>query len=630
MDSQVGLHDGTNTPTSADRFRIGAALIDPRSRYVECAGIRERLQPQLLKVLMVLARHKGDVVSRAELVDRCWDGRVVGDDVINRVVLLLRGLARRTGGFKIETVPRFGYRLIETEVTPSRPRWWMLSTALTIIAAFTLLSDTRDHEKQGQPPVPTVALQRFVEASGDQVEHGLALASRDSLSSALAEGGFPIRMLETSMSDPTSVDFIISGDVRHNKDKVEVVVRLEETHHHTIIFMRNFAVPVDQVANLPEQIGPSVATILNWTGAFMVLDRRHPSDPAVTAELFKQLSITVVGGDLLSAYAISRRIAPHSPNSAIAQLSLAMNTSFVVSDLPLDQRASAVKVARVAAGRARQLAPEFGDVYLPWCGLHSPLRLLECEQSLRDGLHADPDAPFVTAFLSSHLDSVGRVNESLELARLALANDPYKPAKLARLIRSLEATGNRDEAERVYNQATRWWPDYSGLAWMRLVGMLQRGDDAAAEAFEARISHNPLDRPAANSLFAALRTGDRLRAQLTCAATGLSQLTRALCMTSFSRLGELDSAFSIARALYPSLKGASEADEDRRWLENTDGAPLALLSAPSAAALRQDPRFIAMADGVGLLAYWRSGRLPDFCRAPAEPVCSKLTGAVAR
>lgn len=631
MDLHANLGDQSNDLAAAPQFRIGGATVDPRSRSVEFAGTRECLQPQLLKVLIALAQCKGDVVSRAELIDRCWDRRFVSDDVLNRVVLLLRGLARRAGGFEIETVPRLGYRLIEVAHVARRRRIWLPAALLALVGAVSLLTRTRDREEQGRPPVPTVALLPFEEATGDRAEHGLALASRDSLSRALAESGFPIRLLDRSAPDATGIDFIISGDVRHLPDGAEVLVRLEETHHHTIVFSRHFGAPFDHVASLPEQIGPEVATILNWNGALMVLDRRHPPDPAVTAELLRGLSITVVGGDGLSAYDITRRLAPQSPDSAIAQLSLAMNTSFVLGDLPRDQRGPAVAVARLAAERARRLAPEFGDVYLPWCGLHSPMRLVECEQSLRDGMRADPEAPFVATFLASHLNAVGRVDESLELARLALSTDPYKPAKLARLVLALEATNHLEEAENVYAQATRWWPDYRALPWMRLVGMLQRGDDAAAEAFAARAGHDPLDRPAVNALIAARRNGDRPRAHQACSAAGLSELTRALCMSNLARMGDLDGAFSLAHLLYPSLKGVSAADEDRRWLDQVDDAPLSLLSAPSAAPLRRDPRFVALAEGVGLLAYWRSGRLPDFCRAPAEMLCATLirrSGAV--
>ena len=94
-------------------FRLGNAMIDPVAHEAHWPGGDERLQPQAFKVLMALAAKRGDVVTRDELVELCWDGRIVGDDVINRAISLLRPFAERAGGFSIVTVPRVGYRLIE-------------------------------------------------------------------------------------------------------------------------------------------------------------------------------------------------------------------------------------------------------------------------------------------------------------------------------------------------------------------------------------------------------------------------------------------------------------------------------------------------------------------------------------
>jgi hypothetical protein len=95
-------------------------------------------------------------------------------------------------------------------------------------------------------------------------------------------------------------------------------------------------------------------------------------------------------------------------------------------------------------------------------------------------------------------------------------------------------------------------------------------------------------------------------------------------MLAYGLVGDLDSAFRIADRLYPSRRGRTPADEERIWLDDPDAAPLAPLTGPAAAPLRRDPRFLALADRVGLLEYWRSGRLPDFCRDKPEPICSKL------
>src|SRR5690349_14227744 len=100
--------------SSEPPLRVGGATIDPVSREAVSTAGTERLQPQNLKVLIVLARQKGEVVTREKLIDLCWDGRIVGEDVINHSISVLRTFAARVGGFTIETVPKAGYRLVET------------------------------------------------------------------------------------------------------------------------------------------------------------------------------------------------------------------------------------------------------------------------------------------------------------------------------------------------------------------------------------------------------------------------------------------------------------------------------------------------------------------------------------
>ena len=86
--------------TSEPPFRIGRASVDPVSRDATFGGDSERLQPQNLKVLVALAQSRGSVVTREVLIDLCWDGRFVGDDVINRAISMLRQFAERAGGFE--------------------------------------------------------------------------------------------------------------------------------------------------------------------------------------------------------------------------------------------------------------------------------------------------------------------------------------------------------------------------------------------------------------------------------------------------------------------------------------------------------------------------------------------------
>ncbi len=94
-------------------FRLGLLHIEPATRQVRAGDEARTLEPRVMQVLVALGREPGRVVGRDELVARCWDDRVVGDNAINRVVSRLRQLAESFGseGFQVETIARVGYRL---------------------------------------------------------------------------------------------------------------------------------------------------------------------------------------------------------------------------------------------------------------------------------------------------------------------------------------------------------------------------------------------------------------------------------------------------------------------------------------------------------------------------------------
>jgi tetratricopeptide (TPR) repeat protein len=393
-----------------------------------------------------------------------------------------------------------------------------------------------------------------------------------------------------------------------------------------MVFSHDFAAPLDRSGDFPDQIGAAVAADLAWTGAEMALDRRHPLDPELTSGLMQSIALTIEQHDSLRAYQISRRVAALAPNSGIAQLSLAVTTGFTIGSIPRADRAEAVTTARRAGDRALALAPEFGDVYIPACLLRSPVRVIECDARLRKAMRIDPSTSFVPGYLSGLLYNAGRIDDAMQLAQVSLANDPYKPAKLARMIRMFEASGRSDEAERLFHEATRLWPDMPRLRASRLAGMAERGNYAAlGRFFDPRADADMLDHAAVKQLLEARRTSDLPDARRACSANGLQSFTLSLCMTVLADLGDRDRAFAIAAGLYPASSAPEGTDEDKLWLDHPDGYATAILTGPAGKSMRADPRFLSLARNQGLLAYWRKDGPPDFCRAAQpEPICAQL------
>ncbi len=104
----------------SDDFDLGRVRVRPSSRELLTTNGVVTIEPKPMQVLVVLAQADGRVVARDALVEQCWGARVVGDDAINRVIGKLRRVADKLEAkeFRIETIPRIGYRLVWTAAVP--------------------------------------------------------------------------------------------------------------------------------------------------------------------------------------------------------------------------------------------------------------------------------------------------------------------------------------------------------------------------------------------------------------------------------------------------------------------------------------------------------------------------------
>ena len=115
---EIGVHPIKLATVPA--FRLGAVEVDPPARQLRLGERIEMLEPRVMQVLVVLAEARGLVVSREELIERCWDGRIVGENAINRVISRIRQAAADIGrdSFQLETITKVGYRIVAPDPEP--------------------------------------------------------------------------------------------------------------------------------------------------------------------------------------------------------------------------------------------------------------------------------------------------------------------------------------------------------------------------------------------------------------------------------------------------------------------------------------------------------------------------------
>lgn len=100
-------------------FRLADTQIRPAALEIEHAGEVACLEPRVMKVLVALHRSRGQPVSRDELIDLCWGGRIVTEGALNRCVAQLRKALAPDARIRLDTIATVGYRLQVGEA--SRP-----------------------------------------------------------------------------------------------------------------------------------------------------------------------------------------------------------------------------------------------------------------------------------------------------------------------------------------------------------------------------------------------------------------------------------------------------------------------------------------------------------------------------
>lgn len=103
-------------------FQLGDVEVHPATRQILRNGRSETLEPRIMQVLVAFAQAEGSILGYDELIERCWNGRIVGENAIHRAISKVRDLGLNFGGgtFAIETITKVGYRMSVRGGEPAR------------------------------------------------------------------------------------------------------------------------------------------------------------------------------------------------------------------------------------------------------------------------------------------------------------------------------------------------------------------------------------------------------------------------------------------------------------------------------------------------------------------------------
>ncbi len=105
---------------SAQSIRLGGLRYDPiNHELLDAAGTRLSLRAQSLAVLDVLVSRRNQTVTKDELMQSVWPGRVVTEDSIGQCIHDIRAVVGVEASRVLKTDSKRGYRLIVADDSPA-------------------------------------------------------------------------------------------------------------------------------------------------------------------------------------------------------------------------------------------------------------------------------------------------------------------------------------------------------------------------------------------------------------------------------------------------------------------------------------------------------------------------------
>lgn len=113
--------EDASAPLHGARWRFDGFELDERRRELSRSGELILLEPKPLNLLMLLLRHPGQLVTKNDLIETLWAGRIVTEAVLGNCVTKLRAALAEPLASQLKTVHGYGYRFdVQAELIPDR------------------------------------------------------------------------------------------------------------------------------------------------------------------------------------------------------------------------------------------------------------------------------------------------------------------------------------------------------------------------------------------------------------------------------------------------------------------------------------------------------------------------------
>ena len=604
-------------------FRIGDWEVLPMRRVMRCGDTEIAPEPTVGGVLMALAERGGDVVTRDELIDEVWGGRLTADEPINRCISQLRKHFGDKRPYRyIKPVTGSGYLLQEPVVLldaesetgvdrapepalpPSTRRWPFLWGAMSVVVVAVVLAIViRNDRPAPDDAIRSIVVLPFENASSEPGDQYLASGFRDEFVGTLKR--IPEFAVKTGRDpypnmDPDevgkafAVDSVLRGNVQRMGDDLKVTYEVTRTRNGEVIAASGITDRITNVFDMQERLARQVRKDLFGPSTPTLVSASRPSNYEAYDSYLQGVYVFErrTGRNLREAIELFEKTIELDPHFGPAYLQLATATALTPAYLGADVASSNRRaISIVERGVTKDASIEaaagavFGFVY------HSRKEWTKSEVAYRRATSAEVVDANAFNWYSRMLASVGRLDRALEEALKAWQLDQDNSVINSRVAMSYFWLNDATNAQRFFDRARR----LGAQGTTHLLGHalflasqddIDRARDVAAQAASAA----GLSRGSIDDVLSGIENPELAAAALQTLddAVAAGDLTPQIEVVARTLLGDLDGAMDVARR----LTAPGEIFEmDLLWI-------------PQFRPLRLRADFLELMNELGVTEYW--------------------------
>jgi len=242
-------------------FRFGDYAFDTERRELRRGGELVALEPQVFDLLAYLVRNRGRVVSKDDLIDGVWGGRIVSDSALTTRLNAARKAVNDSGAAQrvIRTLARKGMRFV-AEVTEDGP----LEPRPAAPEAPLALTDK-----------PSIAVLPFANLSGDPEPEYFADGMAEEIITSLSRIRWLFVIARNSsftykgqvidvkrVGRELGVRYVLEGAVRKAGDRVRITAQLIDATNGAHLWADRFDGSLEDVFELQGNVAASVAGVI--------------------------------------------------------------------------------------------------------------------------------------------------------------------------------------------------------------------------------------------------------------------------------------------------------------------------------------------------------------------------------